>query len=115
MNPVDERAAYRGLLTGDQASFDRFFEEFFPRLYHFILMRVGGDHDAARELCQQTLIDALAHFARYRGETTLFVWLCQMARHHIEAWHGRPRGAVTQRARVTEDALLRIAESGREP
>jgi len=105
----DERAAYRGLLEGDQAAFDRFFNEFFPRLYRFILTRVGDDHEAAQALCQQALVQGLTRFAKYRGEAALFTWLCQIARGHVDDWWSQQNASAQRRFHVEDDALVRAA------
>ncbi|MET0291709.1 MAG: sigma-70 family RNA polymerase sigma factor [Steroidobacteraceae bacterium] len=73
----------RSLRNGDARDFDGFFDEIFPRLYRFVLQRVGGDAEAARDLCQQTLVRAMEHLDGYRGEAALFSWLCQIARNAI--------------------------------
>jgi len=99
----DERAAYRGLLEGDQAAFDRFFNEFFPRLYRFILTRVGDDHEAAQALCQQALVQGLTRFAKYRGEAALFTWLCTFCRHEISAYYRR-EGRAQRQVELREDS-----------
>ena len=109
MKLPDERAAYRGLLEGDQAAFDRFFNEFFPRLYRFILTRVGEDQEAAQTLCQQALVEGVTRFARYRGEAALFTWLCQIARGHIDAWWSLQNASAQRRLHVEDDALVRAA------
>jgi len=76
----------RRLSAGDEETFDRFFAEYFPRVYRFARMRLGGDEDAAEEVAQTTLIRALAKIATYRGEAALFTWLCVFCRHEISAW-----------------------------
>ena len=69
----------RRLLEGDELAFESFFAEYFPRLYRFARVRLGGDEDAAEEVAQTTLIKALAKVHTYRGEAALFTWLCSFA------------------------------------
>ena len=71
------------MLRGDEAAFRRFFAGYFPRLYRFAVPRVGGDADAAKEVVQGALIKAMRNLAGYRGEATLFSWLCQICRRQI--------------------------------
>jgi RNA polymerase sigma-70 factor (ECF subfamily) len=79
----------RRLRTGDESAFEAFFAEFFPRLYRFARIRLGGDENAAEEVAQTTLIKALAKVGTYRGEAALFTWLCTFCRHEIAAWFER--------------------------
>jgi RNA polymerase sigma-70 factor (ECF subfamily) len=109
VTPLDERAIYRGLLQGDQATFDRFFNEFFPRLYRFVHARVGGDHDAAQDLCQQALTRGLTRFAQYRGEASLFTWLCQIARTLIDDWWSLQNGDTQRPVHIEDDEFVRAA------
>ena len=79
----------RRLVAWDEAAFEVFFAEYFPRLYRFARVRLGGDKDAAEEVAQTTLIKALAKVRTYRGEAALFTWLCSLCRHEISAWFAR--------------------------
>jgi RNA polymerase sigma-70 factor, ECF subfamily len=76
----------RRLRSGKDSAFEEFFAEYFPRLYRFARVRLGGDDDAAEEVAQATLIKALAKMDTYRGEAALFTWLCTFCRHEIAAW-----------------------------
>ena len=76
----DDLAIVRALERGDQRRFAHFFDEIFPRLYRFVLTRVRGDAELAREVCQLTLVRAIEHIGSYRGEAALFTWICQIAR-----------------------------------
>ncbi|MEP7314563.1 MAG: RNA polymerase sigma factor [Pseudomonadota bacterium] len=93
----------RGLLNGDREQFDRFFDDHFPPLYRYVLTRVGGDRDAARTLCEQTLIQGLEHAAQYRGDAGLFNWLCQIASDHIAMWWTHRKTDAVQALLVEDD------------
>jgi RNA polymerase sigma-70 factor, ECF subfamily len=71
----------RALIKGDSQRFDDLFDELFPRLYRFVLLRVHGDVELARDVCQQALVRTMENLTRYRGEAALFTWICQIARH----------------------------------
>jgi len=79
----------RRLRIGDESAFGEFFAEYFPRVYRFARVRLGGDDDAAEEVAQTTLIRALAKINTYRGEAALFTWLCSFCRREISAWFER--------------------------
>lgn len=79
------------MLRGDESAFDEFFEDNFPRLYRFALVRMHHDPDAAEEVVQATICAALAKLRTYRGEAALFTWLCTFCRHEISAHYARLR------------------------
>jgi len=121
---AEERELVRAMGSGDEAAFLRFFETFTPRLYRFILARVGRDPQVAEELCQEVMSRAMHNITRWRGEAGLFTWLCQMARNEsIDHWRRRQRranvevsidddeAAAAAVANVSDDASLRPDES----
>lgn len=88
------------LLKGNQPAFDAFFASYFPRLYRFALVRLGNDHNLAEETAQNVLCQALSKMSTYRGEATLFAWLCTFCRHEISR-------QLKARHRAQGDAPLR--------
>jgi RNA polymerase sigma-70 factor (ECF subfamily) len=78
-----DRALARRILGGDEAAFRGLFDSFFPRLYRFALARLGGDHEAAREVVQQTFCKAIERLDGYRGEAALYTWFCQICRNTL--------------------------------
>lgn len=73
------------LLHGDEETFGRFFDEYFPRLHQFALVRLKFNEDYADEVVQSTLAKAMYKLDSYRGEAPLFSWLCTFCRHEIHA------------------------------
>ena len=71
------------ILRGDERAFRDLFDRFFPRLYRFALARIGGDHDAAGEIVQQTFCKGVERLDTYRGEAALYTWFCQICRHTL--------------------------------
>ena len=78
-----ETELVRAMLAGDERAFSAFFTDYFPRVYRFVVPRVAGDIEAAKEVVQATLIKAIRNLAQFRGEAALFSWVCQIARHQI--------------------------------
>jgi RNA polymerase sigma-70 factor (ECF subfamily) len=78
-----ETELVRSMLTGDERAFNAFFADYFPRVYRFVLPRVAGDIEAAKDVVQATLVKAMRNLAQFRGEAALFSWVCQIARHQI--------------------------------
>lgn len=84
-------AVARRILRGDDVAFRTLFERFFPRLYRFALVRLGGDHDAASEIVQQTLCKGIERLDTYRGESALYTWFCQICRNTLIDYFRRAR------------------------
>lgn len=77
------------MLAGEERAFREFFDGHFARLYRFVLPRVAGDADAAEEIVQTVLCDAISALRSWRGEAALFTWLCTFCRHEISGHYRR--------------------------
>lgn len=75
-----DRDLIRRLLAGDERAFDAFFEAYFARVYRFALPRLNGDVEAAREVVLATLARAMRNLHSFRGEASLFTWICRICR-----------------------------------
>jgi RNA polymerase sigma-70 factor (ECF subfamily) len=82
---VQDRDLAARVARGDQAAFDAFFKEYFPRLFRFTLSRVNNDPDLAEEVVQRTMCIVVRKMGTYRGEALLFTWLCQICRNEQAA------------------------------
>jgi RNA polymerase sigma-70 factor (ECF subfamily) len=80
---VNDQTLVKSMLGGDEQSFRLFFDTYFPRVYRFAAPRLGGDHDACKEVVQAALTKAVRSLNTFRGESALFSWLCQICRHEI--------------------------------
>jgi RNA polymerase sigma-70 factor (ECF subfamily) len=88
MDNGGERELVRRMLGGDEGAFDEFFADYFPRLFRFAILRLR-DPDAAEDIVQTSLIAAVRHLSSWRGEASLFTWLCTICRREIGAWQKR--------------------------
>ncbi len=79
---ADRRLAKR-IAAGDVGAFDEFFKEYFPRLFRFTLTRTNGDADLAEEIVQGTMCKVVRNMGSFRGEASLFTWLCQICRNEL--------------------------------
>jgi len=73
----------QSMLSGDQRAFERFFANYFPRVFRFARPRLGGNLDATKDVVQSCLIKAVRSLAQFRGEAALFSWVCQICRHEV--------------------------------
>lgn len=94
MQETDEDLV-RDMKAGRDPAFRRFFDRYFPRVYRFCVRRL--DAASAEDVTQTVMVNAIRHIGRYRGEASLFTWLCQIARNEISAHYRRNRrhAAVT--------------------
>jgi RNA polymerase sigma-70 factor, ECF subfamily len=107
MDNGTERELVRRMLGGDERAFDEFFADYFPRLFRFAVLRLR-DPDVAEDIVQTSLIAAVRHLATWRGEATLFTWLCTICRREISAWEKRTSRRVIV-SLVEDDPGLRAA------
>jgi RNA polymerase sigma-70 factor (ECF subfamily) len=107
MQNGSERELVRRMLSGDEKAFDEFFADYFPRLFRFAVLRLR-DQDAAEDLVQSSLIAAVRNLGSWRGEATLFTWLCTICRREISAWEKRTSRRVTV-SLAEDDPNLRAA------
>lgn len=71
------------ILSGDEQAFRALFDDFFPRLYRFALVRLCGNAEEARELVQLSFCRAFERLDGYRGDCSLYGWFCQICRNAI--------------------------------
>jgi RNA polymerase sigma-70 factor, ECF subfamily len=105
---MHDLALARRVLDGDESAAEEFFAEYFPRVYRFARLRLGGADDAAEEVAQATLIRAIRKLHTYRGEAALFTWLCTLCRQEIDLWRQRA-GRVDELELVEEHPDIRQA------
>jgi RNA polymerase sigma-70 factor (ECF subfamily) len=115
---VSDKTLVRRLLAGDEDAFALFFSANFGRLYRFALARTDGDPDAAEDMVQKTLIVAVRKMHTFRGEATLFTWLCAICRREVSAWRtakGRQAAFILpEDAPEVRDQLAAIASAAAE-
>ncbi|HWI17708.1 MAG TPA: RNA polymerase sigma factor [Vicinamibacterales bacterium] len=110
MENGSERELVRRMLGGDEGAFDEFFADYFPRLFRFAILRLR-DPDAAEDLVQVSLIAAVRNLGSWRGEATLFTWLCTICRREISAWEKRTNRRVIVSIEDDDPGLRAALES----
>ena len=79
---MDDHSLAGRAVRGDDQAFNELFEIYFPRLFRFALRRVA-DENVAEDIVQSTLIRAMRSLSSWRGEASLFTWLCTICRHEL--------------------------------
>ena len=79
-NQADLDLAVR-IAAGDEAAWHECYELYGQRLYRLLLSAVGYIREDAEDLLQETLIAVVRGVKQYRGESSLFSWMCGIALH----------------------------------
>lgn len=75
------------------------------------LMTLCGDADTAEELTQETFYRALRSVNKYKGESSVYTWLCSIARNAwLEELRKRRKGSGEEISELMEDASPRPDE-----
>lgn len=99
----DDRQLVNAMLAGEERAFRQFFELYFPRVYRFALPRLRRNEDTAKDVVQTTLIKAMRKLGDWRGDASLFTWLCQICRREI-ADHVRSQQRHSSKVVLIEDS-----------
>jgi RNA polymerase sigma-70 factor (ECF subfamily) len=73
--------------AGEQPAFDAFFEAYAPRVAAFVSRRSSLDPAGVEDMVQASLIKAIRNLDSFRGEASLFTWLCAICRHELASLH----------------------------
>lgn len=84
-------------------AFDEIYREHFNAVYKYVYS-LCRDASAAEEITQETFYKAMENLDRFRGETRLFVWLCQIAKNTYF------NHSKKQKRLVSDDALLSLRD-----
>lgn len=86
----DDLGLVQRVASGDEDALESFFKRYADPLFAFIYHHLDESQQDAEELWQVTLSAAIRSLSTYRGQSSLFTWLCCIARHKI-ADHYRQR------------------------
>lgn len=76
------------------------------------LMTLCGDADTAEELTQETFYRALRSLKNYKGESSVYTWLCSIARNTwLEELRKRRKGSGEEISELMEDSSPRPDEA----
>ena len=77
------KAAVQIVLWGNSSELKAFFDEYFPRLYRFTIVRVSGEHEVAKEIVQNAFSKIVLNIHKFKGEASLFTWMCSICSNEI--------------------------------
>ncbi len=96
------------IAAGDPAAAERLCEDYLPRLHSYVLQRSGLDNDAAVDVAQETILAALRTAQYFRGESTLYTWLCAIARRKVIDYYRRRKRHPESLDNLVENGLAVI-------
>lgn len=70
------------LRTGDPQAVKVWYDQYYDRVLAYIASRVKTVKDA-EELTQETFMNCLRHLPLFRGNSTVWTWMCSIAKHEI--------------------------------
>jgi RNA polymerase sigma-70 factor (ECF subfamily) len=71
--------------AGDESGFAEIYDAFFPRVYAFVLKRVG-DQAEAEDLTQETFVQLFRSLGSYEGRSSLLTWTFGIAHNVCSRW-----------------------------
>lgn len=74
------------LKEGDPRAVSEWYGEYRPRIAAFIAKKVSIEKDS-EELTQEVFMSCLKHLPLFRGQSSIFTWMCGIARHEIADYY----------------------------
>ncbi len=81
-NPEEYQLA-RNILQGDRSALESLFHTYIEKLYEYIYYQSGQNKYMADEVIQETCVDAIEGLEKFRGDSSLYTWLCAIARNKL--------------------------------
>lgn len=115
--PAAELRLRDRLTRGDRAAAEELVASHLDPLYEFVHWRVGGDRSRAEDLVQDTFLVALREIAAFDGRSSLFTWLCGIAKNKLRASRRKraPASLEDALAGADQDIDEILADVAREP
>jgi RNA polymerase sigma-70 factor, ECF subfamily len=73
------------LVRRDTEAIEAFYRELHEPIYAFVFWRVGGVRQDAEDVTQETFVTALGGIDRFEGRSSLYVWVCGIAKNLAHA------------------------------
>lgn len=74
------------LRAGQDGAVSAWYKALAPRLEQFIALKLDQPKDI-EEIVQETFINALKQLSFFRGQASLYTWMCGIARHEIADYY----------------------------
>lgn len=112
---LDDLAIRDRILQGDRSIAEELFKRSADALYEFVYYRIGRDRAAAEDIVQDTLLVAYDKLADFDGRSSLYTWLCGIAKNKVRSGRRKLRPVrmddLLEDADPEIDAILSAVES----
>ena len=89
-NPrAEEAELVARLRQGNTAALEQLYLRYVDRLYSLVFHQVGRSKHVAEDIVQETFLAALNSAGKFRGQSSVYTWLCSIAYHKIADFHRR--------------------------
>lgn len=93
MQDAENKDLIQQARAGDVAAFEELVRRHKQALYGYALGMTGGDHAAAADILQETLLKAFLNITRFRGDCAFITWLWRIARNEFADYRRSPKTA----------------------
>ncbi len=70
------------LRKGNQPAVTQWYRLYMPRLLRFVRSKIAHHRDS-EEICQDIFLSCLENISVFKGDSSLFTWMCAVAKHEI--------------------------------
>lgn len=77
------------LHRNDLSAIEELYTTYFDRLYSLVFNQVDRDQNATEDIVQETFLAALKSSRRFRGQSSIYTWLCSIAYHKVADFYRR--------------------------
>ena len=85
-----EKELIKKIIAGNQKAIKEFYRKYQPRLLNFILQKVKRCEDA-EDILQDTMISVIDSLPLFRGDSSLYTFLCSIAGHEISDFYRKKK------------------------
>lgn len=90
-------------------SFEEIYDKYYRKVYLFLL-KMSGNQSLAEELTQETLYKAFLHINRYEGKSSIYTWLCTIAKNCWLTEMGKHKSFVELEEIMEPDSGVNLEE-----
>lgn len=94
MKTLGEKQLISKILSGDKKATERFYKKYSSRVLNFIRLKID-DHRDAEEILQDSFVSALDSLPLFSGKSSLFTWLCAIAKHEVADFYRKKKIKTT--------------------
>jgi len=87
---MKEKNLVKKIIKGNKKATTKFYKTFQPRLLNYILKKIDNPKDA-EEILQDTFLSAIDSLPLFKFNSSLYTWLCAIAKHEIADFYRKKR------------------------